>query len=185
MYIRKQQLMIRADIHTAVRTINVPCENDRDKAVTALQDAVGQLTVEDGRCRFIVTQDGSEVYSWSYQPTIREEVKRIKKERPVSPYILSSCIYVLLVDKELCYDNLYHEAEDFNSAAEAHQFMKERGWSKYDYRIVYEYVVEDRSQDCIYGTGLGFTKAEAKEQLNCDLKYYHIEVTKNGIVKDL
>ena len=128
MYIRKQQLMIRADIHTAVRTINVPCENDRDKAVTALQDAVGRLTVEDGRCRFTVTQDGSEVYSWSYQPTIREEKKKtVKKE---SKYVVGSVVYVLLNGEELNYDNLYADGAFFDTVAKAREFMKERGWAK-------------------------------------------------------
>ena len=133
--------MITASIHTQVRIIDVPCENHKDKAISALQNAVGQLTVEDGRCRFVVNDRFHEIYSWSYQPTIREEIKKVKKERPVSPYILSSCIYVLLRGEELDYDNFYH-GEIFNDTAEAHQYMKERGWSKHDYHIVYEYVVD-------------------------------------------
>lgn len=176
--------MITARIETQVRTIPVTCDNNRDKAISALQNAVYSLTEEDGRCRFVVTEQGHDIYEWSYQPTFRKEVKKVKKDRPVSPYILSSCIYVLLADKELSYDNLYHEGEIFNNVAEAHQFMKERGWSKNDYRIVYEYVVEGRNQDCIYGTGLGFTKAEAKEQLNRELDYYNMEVKNNGTIKE-
>lgn len=177
--------MITARIETQVRTMSVACENDRDKAISALQDSVCRLTEEDGRCRFIVTDQGHDVYEWTYQPTFRKEVKKAKSERPVSNYMLSSCIYVLLADKELHYENLYHEAESFDSAADAHQFMKERGWNKSDYRIVYEYVVEGREQDCIYGTGLGFTKAEAKEELNRELEYYHMEVNKCGKIREI
>ena len=177
-------IMITASIYTQVRKMDVPCRNNKEKAISALQNAVYKLTVEDGRCRFVVYESGQEIYSWSYQPTIRKEEKKAVKERPISLYVLSSCIYVLLKDDELNYDNLYHEAESFDSAAEAHQFMKERGWNKYDYHIVYEYIVDSRNQDCIYGTGLGFTKAEAKEQLNRNLEYYNIEVKKNGTIKE-
>lgn len=177
--------MITGRIHTQIRTIDVPCGDNKDKAVSALQNAVYQLTVEDGRCRFVVNDWGQEIYSWTYQPTIRKEIKKVKKERPVSPYILSLCVYVLLRGQELNYDNLYHEAEMFDNADKAHQFMKERGWTKRDYHIVYEYVVDGVDEDCIYGTGLGLTKAEAKEQLNRNLEYYHIEVKKNGTIKDI
>lgn len=177
--------MITANIHTQIRVIDIPCENHKDRAICALQNAVHQLTIEDGRCRFVVNDCGHEIYSWSYQPTIRRDIKKVKKDGSISPYILSSCIYVLLKDEELNYENLYHEAESFDSAAEAHQFMKERGWKKYDYHIVYEYVLEARNQDCIYGTGLGFTKTESKEQLNRNLKYYNIELKINGKVREL
>lgn len=177
--------MITAKINTQIRTLVIPCDDDRNKAISALQDAVYKLTVEDGRCHFIVLNNGAEIYSWHYQPTIREVIKKVKKERPISPYLLSSCIYVLLKGDELNYENLYHEAEPFDSAVEAHLFMKEKGWKKYDYHIVYEYIVEDRVKDCIYGTGLGFTKVEAKEALNQNLEYYEIEVKSNGTIKEL
>lgn len=177
--------MITARIETQVHTLPVRCESSREKAISALQDAVCKLTEEDGRCKFVVDENGHIVYHWFYQPTFRKEVKKVERKRTESPYILTSCIYILLSDKELCYENLYHEAENFNSTVEAHRFMKERGWNKCDYHIAHEYIVEDRTEDCIYGTGLGFTKAEAKEALNRNLKYYEIEVTKNGTIKNI
>ena len=92
--------MITARIHTQVRVIDVPCDNHRDKAISALQDAVYQLTVEDGRCRFVVNDWDQEIYSWSYQPTFREEKKKktVKKE---SKYVVGLIVYILLNGKEL------------------------------------------------------------------------------------
>lgn len=176
--------MITARIETQVRRIDVPCADNRDKAVSALQDAVYKLTPEDGRCRFVVFNDGHKVYSWSYQPTFRQEKSTVKVKKE-SKYMLGCVVYTLLNGEDLAYENLYHDAEPFDSAAQAHRFMKERGWSKNNYRIVYEHVVEDRAGNCIYGTGLGFTKAEAKEQLNRNLEYYNIEVKKNGTIKEI
>ena len=182
--LKKGLTMITALVQTEVRIFDVRCPDNKENAISALQNSVNQLNPEDGRCRFVVLNDGTEIYSWNYQPTFRKEVKRVKKERPVSPYILSLCVYVLLRGQELNYDNLYHEAEIFDNVAEAHQFMKERGWTKRDYHIVYEYVVDGVDEDCIYGTGLGLTKAEAKESLNKSLAYYCLEL-KNGKILEL
>ena len=100
--------MITAYINTQIRKVNVPCENNKDKAVAALQQAVYTLTEEDGRCRFVVLDNGHEIYSWSYQPTFREEKKKktVKKE---SKYEVGYVVYILLNGKELDYDNFYAE----------------------------------------------------------------------------
>lgn len=176
-------IMITASIYTQVRKMDVPCRNNKDKAISALQDAIYKLTVEDGRCRFVVYESGQEIYSWSYQPTIREEKKKktVKKE---SKYVVDYIVYILLNGKELDYDNFYADGTYFDTVAKAREFMKERGWSKYDYQVVYEYAVSSRDGRNDYGFGLGFTKAEAKEKLNRNLEYYNIEVRKNGTIKE-
>ena len=56
--------------------IKVPCENNKDKAIAALQQAVYTLNEEDGRCRFVVKRFGEEVYSWEYQPTFRKDLEK-------------------------------------------------------------------------------------------------------------
>lgn len=176
--------MITARIHTQIRIIDVPCENDKDKAISALQKAVYQLTVEDGRCWFVVNNCGHEIYSWSYQPTFREEKKKktVKKE---SKYVVGLIVYILLNGEELSYDNFYDDGTYFDTVAKAREFMKERGYGKYDYQVVYEYTVSSRDGNNDYGFGLGFTKAEAKEQLNRNLKYYNLEVKPNGTIKEI
>lgn len=176
--------MISASIITSTRVLNVNCDNNKEKAIEALQNSVNCLNKEDGRCKFVVYQDGVELYSWFYQPTIREEKMKQKKIRPISPYRLSLIIYLILNGKELNYNNLYHDGEMFDSVAEARLLMKDKGYGRDDYHIVYEYIVDNRNHDCIYGTGLGYTKAEAKEQLNRNLEYYNIIVKPNGTIID-
>lgn len=173
--------MITAKIESQVRTLKVACENNQDSAISALQGSVKNLTKEDGRCKFIVLKNGVEVYSWFYQPTIREE-KQVTPKKKESKYEYGCSVYVLLNGCELNYNNFYHN-EFFDSVAEAREYMKQDGWGSFDYRIVYEYIVTDLEGNSIYGTGLGFTKAEAKEELNKSLAYYNLEL-KNGYIKE-
>lgn len=174
--------MITAKIQTQTRTIKVACNNDKDHAISSLQNAVYNLNEEDGRCKFIVLSNGEEIYSWYYQPTFRKGKKPIKAKKEPK-YELGYVVYILLNGKDLSYDNLYHDAIFFDSVKEAREFMKERGYSIYDYQIVYEYMVSDSKGACLYGTGLGFTKAEAKESLNRSLSYYSLKLNNNRIVE--
>lgn len=177
--------MITAKIITRTRTIDVPCLNDKNHAISKLQDSVSMLTEQDSRCRFVVFDGGHEVYSWYYQPTIRTDVKPAKcMTKKVSKYYLDCVIYILLAGEELSYTNLYHEGEVFNSVKEARSVMKERGYGIADYQIVYEYSVSD-AEGTDYGTGLGFTKDEAKARLNSALAYYNRQVMSNGTIKRL
>ena len=176
--------MYTATIHTQTRILNIPCENNRDEAISALQQAVYMLTEEDGRCRFVVAYLDNEVYSWEYQPTFRKDLKKRKNITSVKKepeYFLGYIIYVLKNGLDLSYDNFYADGQIFDSAIQAHEFMKERGYNKHDYRLVYEYGLSDDKND--YGFGLGFTKAEAKENLNERIAEYNLIVMKNGKVK--
>ena len=175
--------MITACIHTQIRTVNVPCDNDRNKAIAALQQSVFDITKEDGRCKFVVSEWGTEVYSWEYQPTFREEKKKVvvKKE---PEYCYDYVIYILLNGKELDYDNFYAEGQYFNLAVQAHEFMKERGYRRYDYKLVYEYGASSIDGKHDYGFGLGFTKTEAIEKLNQSLSYYNLQL-KNGQIREI
>jgi hypothetical protein len=176
--------MITAKIQTQTRTIKVTCNNDKDHAISSLQNSVKLFTKEDGRCKFIVLSNEEEIYSWEYQPTIREEKKAAKaKQEPKYKY--GSLIYVLRNGDELLYENLYDDAHSFDSVKEAREFMKERGYFTSGYQIVYEYGVSKADGSYDYGFGLGFTREEAKENLNENLKYYDLELTKYGYIKEL
>lgn len=172
--------MITAKIQTETRTIEVSCNNDKDHAISSLQNSVKLLNKEDGRCNFIVLSNGEEIYSWYYQPTFREEKKPVKaKKEPKYEY--GSIVYVLRNGEELLYENLYDDGHSFDSVKEAREFMKERGYSTSNYRIVYEYGVSSSDGKYDYGFGLGFTKEEAKENLNKSLAYYSLELKNNRI----
>lgn len=188
--------MIRANIHTAVRVINVPCTNDRKQAISALQAAVSQLTPEDGRCRFVVSDSDhdKEIYSWEYQPTFREDLKEERtnpeeEKGKESNYEWSLVYYILKNGKEFDYDNLYKNewdlAAEFDEEKTAHNFMKGKGYGRHEYRIVYEYEVHPKNEDWICGTGMGLTRKEARETLNKNLEYYHLKLLANGKVKEL
>ena len=110
--------MITAYIKTQVRTIQVPCADNRDKAIEALQNAVYSLNSEDGRCRFVVLDKNHnhEIYSWEYQPTFRPDLEQ-KEEKKVeeieeSKYGWGLIYYILKKGKELDYDNLYRDEWD-------------------------------------------------------------------------
>lgn len=176
--------MITASIKTQQRTISVPCADDKDKAISALQDSVSNLTEEDGRCQFIVLSNGTEIYSWYYQPTFREE-KKSKSIKKDSQYEVSSEIYVIREGEELSYDSFYDEGVSFNSVAEARRYMKDKNYSQSEYRIAYEYIISDINGSCIYGTGLGYSREEAKVSLNQSIAYYGLKLNKQNKVVSL
>ena len=179
----RRKKMITAKIQTQTRTIKVTCNNEKDHAISSLQNAVSTLKKEDGRCKFIVMEGGHEIYSWEYQPTIREEKKAAKaKKDPKYDYGFS--IFVILKDESLDYDNIYN-GEWFNSVREAREYMKEHGFSVSGYSIVYEYSVWNVENEYTYGFGIGFTREEAKENHNENLKYYDLALTKYGYIKEL
>ena len=187
--------MITAYIKTQVRTIQVPCADNRDKAIEALQNAVYSLNSEDDRCRFVVLDKNHnhEIYSWEYQPTFRPDLEQ-KEEKKVeeieeSKYDWGLIYYILKKGKELDYDNLYRDEWDipveFDEEKDAHNFMKAKGYSKYEYNIVYEYSVWTKDEDWVCGFGRGLTKKEAREDLNKGLEYYHLKLLANGKVKEI
>ena len=193
--------MIRANIHTAVRVINVPCTNDRKQAISALQEAVSQLTPEDGRCRFVVSDSdhNQEIYSWEYQPTFRKDLE-MKKEKEAtkvsktaeeeeSNYEWALVYYILKNGKELDYDNFYRDefdcAKDFDDEKSAHKFMKERGYGPHEYSLVYEYCVWPKDKDTVCSFGLGLTEKEARKDLNDGLKSYNLKLLANREIKEL
>lgn len=175
--------MITAKIETQTRTIEVACNNDKDHAISSLQNAVYKLTKEDGRCKFVVLSNAEEIYSWYYQPTIREEKKATKAKKEPN-YEYGSVVYVLRNGEELRYENLYDDAHFFDSVKEAREFMKERGYSTSEYQIVYEYGVSRADGRCDFGFGLGFTREQAKANLNKSISYYGLELTKYGYIKE-
>lgn len=101
-----------------------------------------------------------------------------------SKYELECLVYILLNGKELQHQNFYYDGICFSTVAEAREFMKNRGYSNYEYSVVYEYIVSSINGDCIYGSGLGFSKEEAKQSLNKSISYYCMELTKYGKIKD-
>ena len=173
--------MIKAIIKTQTRILEVPCRDNKEQAISSLHNAVSRLNKEDGRCRFIVLNNGAEIYSWSYQPTIRNEKKGVKVSKDPK-YGWGCIVYILLNGKDLCYENFYHDAEFFSSVKDARVFMKERGFSAFDYRVVYEYSV-DGPNGTLIGAGLGFTKLEAKESLNKSLAYYNLELRNGRVIE--
>ena len=188
--------MITARIDTSIRSIPVPCENNREKAIEALQQAVYTLTEEDGRCRFVVldTDHMKEIYFWEYQPTFRKEldkkeIKKVEVKEEESKYEWNYILYLLKDGKEIDYDNFYSDEFDcpfeFDDEKSAHKFMKERGYGPSAYRLVYEYCVWEKDKDWTCGFGKGFTKKEARENLNKDLKYYGLKLLANGKVKEI
>lgn len=182
--------MYTATIHTAVRQVPLGKQESKEKAIEALQQAVYTLTEEDGRCRFFVSYFTEEVYSWEYQPTFRPDLKtetHIETEKPTEEekYLVGLCCYVLLNGKSVEYDNFYMDGKDFDDAKAAHAFMKERGYSRSEYRVVYEYCVSNISGSTTYGFGLGISKETARLNLNKDLEYYHLKLLANGKVKEL
>lgn len=58
-------------------------------------------------------------------------------------------------------------SDEFESVAELRAEMKERGYGRYDYQVVYSYEIwiEDRQ----LGVGRGLTDAEAKKDLETDV----------------
>lgn len=186
--------MYTATIHTQIRTFKVPCENNKDKAIAALQQAVYTLNEEDGRCRFVVKRFGEEVYSWEYQPTFRKDLEKKEGKKVVvkeeeSKYEWNYILYVLKNGNEMDYDNFYRDEFgcpfDFDDEKSAHKFMKERGYGPSSYRLVYEYCVWEKDKDWTCGFGKGFTKKEARENLNKDLEYYSLKLLANGKIKEL
>lgn len=186
--------MYTATIHTAVRQVPLGKQESKEKAIEALQQAVYTLTEEDGRCRFVVSYFTEEVYSWEYQPTFRPDLKQ-KEEKKVevkeeeSKYDSNYILYVLKNGKKLDYDNFYADGfgcpYEFDEEKSAHEFMKGRGYSKDEYRLVYEYCVWEKDKDWTCGCACGFTKKEARENLNKNLVYYHLKLLANGKVKEL
>lgn len=188
--------MYTATIHTAVRQVPLGKQESKEKAIEALQQAVYTLTEEDGRCRFVVSYFTEEVYSWEYQPTFRpnlkkkEEKKKVEVKEEESKYEWNCAIYVLKNEKELDYDNLYGDSiggspYDFDDEKSAHKFMKERGYGRDDYRLVYEYCVWPKDKDWNFPCVMGFTEKEARENLNKDLEYYSLKLLANGKIKEL
>ena len=107
-----------------------------------------------------------------------------------SNYEWGFIIYILKNGQELDYDNLYRDSWDciveFDDEKSAHEFMKKRCYNHDEYRLVYEYSVWPKDNDKVtYGLGKGFTKKEARENLNKDLKYYNLKLLANGKVKEL
>ena len=186
--------MYTATIHTAVRQVPLGKQESKEKAIEALQQAVYTLTEEDGRCRFVVSYFTEEVYSWEYQPTFRPDLKQ-KEEKKVevkeeeSKYEWNYILYVLKNGTELDYDNFYADGfgcpYEFDEEKSAHEFMKGRGYSKDEYRLVYEYCVWEKDKDWTCGCACGFTKKEARKNLNKNLVYYHLKLLVNGKVKEL
>ena len=182
--------MYTAIIQTAVRQIPLGQQQSKEKAIEALQQAVYTLTEEDGRCRFVVSYFTEEVYSWEYQPTFRPDLKKVEVKEEESKYEWNYILYVLKNGKEMDYDNFYADGFgcpfEFDDEKSAHKFMKERGYGPSEYRLVYEYCVWPKKDDSIvYGFGKGFTKKEARENLNKDLEYYSLKLLANGKVKEL
>lgn len=188
--------MYTAIIHTQTRTFKVSTENSQEKAIKAMQQAVCNLTEEDGRCRFVVmdTNHEKEIYSWEYQPTFRPDLMQKEEEKveevEESKYDWGYIIYVLKNGKEMDWDNFYRDSWDcvveFDDEKSAHEFMKKRGYDQTEYRLVYEYCVWSKYDDSIvYGFGKGFTKKEARENLNKDLEYYSLKLLANGKVKEI
>ena len=186
--------MITAKIQTQTRTIEVPCKNDKDSAISSLQNSVKSLTKEDGRCKFIVLSDGEEIYSWEYQPTFRSDLKQKEENKVVvkeeeSKYECGISIYILRNGEEMDWDNFYRDSwdcvADFDDEKSAHEFMRKRGYSQSEYRLVYEYAVWEKGADWIYPCALGLTKKEARENMNINLKCYNLKLLANGKVKEL
>ena len=185
--------MITAKIKTQTRTIKVTCNNDKAHAISSLQNSVKLLTKEDGRCKFIVLSHGREIYSWEYQPTFRSDLKQkgagkvVAKEE--SKYEWGYVIYILKNGEEMDWDNFYRDSwdcvADFDDEKSAHEFMRKRGCSQSEYRLVYEYAVWEKGADWIYPCALGLTKKEARENLNINLKCYNLKLLANGKVKEL
>lgn len=181
--------MITARIETQKRVIPIECGNNQESAISALQNSVHELNKEDGRCRFVVLDNGTEIHSWEYQPTFRPDLKtesHTETEKPTEEekYLVGLCCYILLNGKSVEYDNFYMDGKDFDDAKAAHAFMKERGYSRSEYRVVYEYCVSNISGSTTYGFGMGFSKETARLNLNKDLAYYQMKMMKNGQVKD-
>ena len=188
--------MITAYIKTQVRKIQVPCADNRDKAIEALQNAVYSLNSEDGRCRFVVLDKNhnQEIYSWEYQPTFRpdlvkKEVEKVDVKEEESKYDWGCVIYILKNGKEMDWDNFYRDSwdcvVDFDDEKSAHEFMRKRGYDQTEYRLVYEYTVWEKGADTTYPPELGFTKKEARENLNINLKHYNLKLLANGKVKEI
>ena len=185
--------MITAKIKTKTREIDIPCPNDKDKAILSLQDSVSRLTKEDGRCRFIILSCGIEIYSWEYHPTFREDLAQ-KEEKVIdvkeeSKYEWGVVIYILKNGEELDWDNFYRDSwdcvVDFDDEKSAHEFMRKRGYDQTEYRLVYEYAVWEKGADTTYPPELGFSQKEARKNLNINLKHYNLKLLANGKVKEL
>lgn len=181
--------MLTARIETESRQVPVKAEKDIDGTIRNLQKAVSSLRPEDGRCRFIICEDDEMVCSWSYSPAFREtgevEVKKMEK----SGYVVNLKFFVLLNGLGLCRTNFYRDDEggvvDFDDVKAAHAFMKERGYSRSEYRVVYEYCVSNISGNSVYGFGLGFSEEEARENLNESLSNHALKLLENQMVEEV
>lgn len=181
--------MLTARIETESRQVPVKAEKDIDGTIRNLQEAVSSLRPEDGRCRFIICEDDEMVCSWSYSPAFREtgevEVKKMEK----SGYVVNLKFFVLLNGLGLCRTNFYRDDEggvvDFDDVKAAHAFMKERGYSRSEYRVVYEYCVSNISGNSVYGFGLGFSEEEARENLNESLSNHALKLLENQMVEEV
>ena len=186
--------MITARIETRTRVIPVDTPNDKDAAISRLQNAVCTLIPEDGRCRFVVLDSDHDkvLYSWYYQPTFRQDLAVGAAAEPSedsSAYDWGIVFYVLRKGEELNYDNFYKNdwgtQADFDYEKSAHDYMRKRGYGRDEYNIVYEYSVWGINDEYTYGFGLGLTKKEARENLNENLAYYHLKLLANGKVKEI
>ena len=188
--------MITARIETQTRIIPVVTPNDKDEAIKRLQDAVYTLTSEDGRCRFVVMDKdhNREIYSWEYQPTFRpdlvkKEAEKVDVKEEESKYDWGYVIYILKNGEEMDWDNFYRDSwdcvADFDDEKSAHEFMRKRGYDQTEYRLVYEYAVWEKGADTTYPPELGFSKKEARKNLNINLKRYNLKLLANGKVKEL
>ena len=117
------------------------------------------------------------------------EGKQKSRNKRTGIYAWGFICYILKKGKELDYDNLYRDEWDipveFDEEKDAHNFMKAKGYSKCEYNIVYEYSVWPKDEDWVCGFGQGFTKKEAREDLNKGLEYYHLKLLANGKVKEI
>ena len=74
---------------------------------------------------------------------------------------------------------------DFDDEKGAHEFMKERGYSRSEYRVVYEYCVSNISGNSVYGFGLGFSVEKARESLNESLSNHALKLLGNQMVEEV
>ena len=69
--------MYTAKIVTESRQLSVEAEKDLDGTIRNLINAVQLLQPEDGKCQFIVCENGEELCSWSYSPTFTKKCEEV------------------------------------------------------------------------------------------------------------